>query len=73
MDKVSGKWIWTKFNEYTKLMENEALKTEADILQKHCFDGKLFNIHNIYYVIYFTGKLCTKICIVRSIVITENG
>lgn len=50
MDKVTGKWVWTKFDELTKLMENESLKSEAEILQKHCYDGKLFNVIKIPYI-----------------------
>lgn len=59
MDPVTGKWNWAKFKEYSDLMENEALKSEAESMHKHCHDGnfleyfKLF-YHNIISKVFFT-------------------
>lgn len=38
MNPETGKWNWARFKELSELIDNEMLKTEADILKKNCYD-----------------------------------
>lgn len=39
MNIDTGKWNWARFKELAKLMENDMLINESNIMQAHCIDG----------------------------------